>query len=150
MLKISPASFQWWEWLVPVLLGVNKQRTQLPLASYLPWPHIRHSSPFLSSFFKLLNKYLINHTNTASKICTKYQVPTNPSLSTTSKPLVCRCRYKINLFSFFMFGNCLIDEYRNSLCRYIGETKFAPGEWAGVELDESQGNLYFCCDLYYL
>lgn len=23
--------------------------------------------------------------------------------------------------------------------RYIGDTKFAPGEWAGVELDESQG-----------
>ena len=23
--------------------------------------------------------------------------------------------------------------------RYIGQTKFAPGEWAGVELDEPQG-----------
>jgi hypothetical protein len=34
----------------------------------------------------------------------------------------------------------------NSFCRYIGETKFAPGEWAGVELDESQGNLFIAYD----
>jgi hypothetical protein len=40
----------------------------------------------------------------------------------------------------FSTGNCLMN---NSCCRYIGETKFAPGEWAGVELDESQGLLRF-------
>ena len=44
--------------------------------------------------------------------------------------------------SFIIGDRVWVGGTKPGVISYIGETQFAPGEWAGVSLDEAIGNYY--------